>query len=478
MPKLLDLKTTLNLPRTAFPMKAGLPQNEPKMLAEWEQSRLYERIQQARAGAPSYILHDGPPYPTGTIHLGTGLNKILKDMVWKSKTMAGFRAPFVPGWDCHGLPIETQVEKELGGKKSGVAPAEFRRICREFALRYVDQHRRDFKRLGVFGRWERPYLTMDPHHEASIAGAFLDFLEKGYVYRGLKPVYWCLHDRTALAEAEVEYEDHTSPSIWVRYPVVESAHRPAKSSGGFYAMVWTTTPWTLPASMALSFHPAFKYLLASDEKGDTYIVAEGLFESVSRETGLKFVEQAGPFPGSAFLKARFQHPFLADRIVPGILGEHVTLEQGSGIVHTAPGHGAEDFAIGQQYGIETYAPLDDDGRFVEGLPEYQGKTVFEANPAVIALLKSRGNLVAEHKLRHSYPHCWRCHQPVIFRATEQWFIHLGAGTATVPAPKAVPLRTRALEVINEVQWTPAWGHQRIHDMVSERSDWCISRQRV
>jgi isoleucyl-tRNA synthetase len=480
MPKPLDLKNSLNLPRTAFPMKAGLPQNEPKMLAEWEKNGLYARIQQTRAGSPTYVLHDGPPYPTGTIHLGTGLNKILKDMVVKSKTMAGFRAPFVPGWDCHGLPIETQVEKELGGKKGSVQPAEFRRICREFALRYVDQHRRDFKRLGVFGRWERPYLTMDPHHEASIAGAFLDFLEKGYVYRGLKPVYWCIHDRTALAEAEVEYEDHTSPSIWVRYPVVESANRPAKSSGGFYALVWTTTPWTLPASMALSFHPRFQYVLATDEKGDTYIVAEDLLGSVTRDTGLKFVEQSGPFAGSTFLRARFQHPFLNDRIVPGILGEHVTLEQGSGIVHTAPGHGAEDFLVGQIYDIETYAPLDDDGRFVEGLPEYQGKTVFEANPAVIALLKSRGNLVAESKLQHSYPHCWRCHQPVIFRATEQWFIHLGAGTAGVPAPKGPSLRQRALEIVDDpaaTTWTPAWGRQRMRDMVAERSDWCISRQR-
>src|ERR1700693_5244754 len=276
MAKIVDLKSTLNLPQTAFPMKANLPQNEPRILAEWEQTGLYQRIQQARAGAPSYVLHDGPPYPTGTIHLGTGLNKILKDMVVKSKTMAGFRSPYVPGWDCHGLPIETQVEKELGGKKGSVAPADFRRICREFALKYVDQHRRDFKRLGVFGRWERPYMTTDPHHEASIAGAFLDFLEKGYVYRGLKPVYWCIQDRTALAEAEVEYEDHTSPSIWVRYPVVESANRPAKSSGGFYALVWTTTPWTLPASMALTFHPRFQYVLASDERGDTYIVAEDL----------------------------------------------------------------------------------------------------------------------------------------------------------------------------------------------------------
>jgi isoleucyl-tRNA synthetase len=470
----MDLKSTLNLPRTAFPMKASLPQNEPRMLARWEQDRLYHRIQQARAGSPSYVLHDGPPYPTGTIHLGTGLNKILKDMVVKSKTMAGFRAPYVPGWDCHGLPIETQVEKELG-EKDRVSPAEFRRMCREFALRYVDQHRRDFKRLGVLGRWEKPYLTMDPHNEASIAEAFLTFLEKGYIYRGLKPVYWCIHDRTALAEAEVEYEDHSSPSIWVRYRVVESANKPAEKRNAFYALVWTTTPWTLPASMALSFHPQFNYVLAS-ENGDVYIVAEELLSRVAQETGLQFEVLAGPFRGSTFAGAKFQHPFL-ERVVPGVLGEHVTLEQGSGIVHTAPGHGAEDFLVGQEYSLETYAPLDDDGRFTEGLPEYKGKTVFEANPFVIGLLKSRGALVHEGKVQHSYPHCWRCHNPVIFRATEQWFVQLDDGSATVPPPQGPPLRRRALAEVAKVNWTPAWGRERIRDMIAERLDWCISRQR-
>jgi len=475
MPKTMDLKSTLNLPKTAFPMKANLPQNEPRMLAQWEQDKLYHRIQEARAGAPSYILHDGPPYPTGTIHLGTGLNKILKDMVVKSKTMAGFRSPYVPGWDCHGLPIETQVEKELG-KKGAVSPAEFRRVCREFAMRYVDQHRRDFKRLGVLGRWEKPYLTMDPHHEATIAGAFLTFLEKGYVYRGLKPVYWCIQDQTALAEAEVEYEDHTSPSIWVRYPVIESANQPKNKKGAYYALVWTTTPWTLPASMALSFHPKFNYVLATDQEGDVYVVAEELMPRVAQETGMRFVSAEGPVRGDTFAGAKFQHPFL-DRVVPGVLGEHVTLEQGSGIVHTAPGHGAEDFLVGQEYGLETYAPLDNEGRFTEGLPEYKGKTVFEANPAVIALLKSREALVHESKLQHSYPHCWRCHSPVIFRATEQWFVQLDNGGFMVPPPKAGPLRPRALAEIAKVTWTPAWGRERIHDMIAERPDWCISRQR-
>src|SRR6266481_6438707 len=298
MPKLVDLKSTLNLPRTAFPMKASLPQNEPKQLAEWEEKKLYHRIQQARAGAPTYVLHDGPPYPTGTIHLGTGLNKILKDMVVKSKTMAGFRAPYVPGWDCHGLPIETQVEKELGGKKGSVPPGEFRRMCRGFASRYVDQHRRDFKRLGVLGQWEDPYLTMSPQYEAAIADAFVTFLEKGYVYRGLKPVYWCIVDSTALAEAEVEYEDHTSPSIWVRYEVVRLPKPLSPPTGKFYALVWTTTPWTLPASMALAFNPNLGYSLAhAGDNGDTYIVATDLVERVSGATGLHFTATADSFPG-------------------------------------------------------------------------------------------------------------------------------------------------------------------------------------
>jgi len=466
MAKILDLKSTLNLPKTDFPMKARLPEREPEQLKAWEQMGLYHRILEARAGAPPFIFHDGPPYPTGEIHLGTGLNKIVKDMVVKSKSMAGFRAPYVPGWDCHGLPIETKVEKELGGKTGKVSAAEFRRQCRKFAERYIDGHRRDFKRLGIFGQWEKPYLTMNPDYEARVAEAFITFFEKGYVYRGLKPVYWCIHDRTALAEAEVEYEDHTSPSIWVRYPVVEFPASP-NAKGGLYALVWTTTPWTLPASMALAFSKDIKYALAQDSKSDVYIIAEDLLGSVSAATGLSFVAEATSFPGSALALAKFQHPFL-DRIVPGVLGEDVTLDQGTGIVHTAPGHGAEDFQIGQAYGLDTYAPLDDEGRFTEGLAEYKGKTVFEANAPIIALLKERGALVGEGKLTHSYPHCWRCHHPVIFRATEQWFISMDHDS----------FRQRALEEIAKVnKWKPEWGEARIRDMVAERPDWCISRQR-
>ena len=466
MPKPLNVKSTINLPRTDFPMKAQLPLREPQQLAQWEQEGIYLRILEARKDAPIFSFHDGPPYPTGDIHLGTGLNKICKDMVVKSKTMAGFRTPYIPGWDCHGLPIETKVEKDLGGKKHSVSAAEFRRMCRQFATKYVDQNRRDFKRLGIFGQWDKPYLTMDPEHEAVIADAFLTFLEKGYAYKGLKPVYWCLHDRTALAEAEVEYENHTSPSIWIRYKVEEAPDLKRPGKGGFYALVWTPTPWTLPASMALAFHPDFEYVLAEVEDGDVYIVAKGRVNAVREQTSLRFVKFSEPVLGKIFEGAKFKHPFL-DRIEPGVLAEYVTLDQGTGIVHTAPGHGAEDFYTGQKYGIETYAPLDDEGRFVEGLPEYKGKTVFEANPFIVKLLEERGALVGEGKLMHSYPHCWRCHNPVIFRATEQWFIDLQHDN----------LRQHTLDEIAKVKWFPAWGEERMRKMVAERPDWCISRQR-
>jgi len=462
MTKASDLKSTLNLPRTDFPMKASLPQVEPRQLAEWEEKQIYRRILEARQGAPVYLLHDGPPYPTGEITVGTALNKILKDLVVKSKNMAGFRAPYVPGWDCHGLPIETQVEKQLGGKGK-VPPAEFRRLCREFAARYVDIHRREFKRLGIFGRWEDPYLTMSNEYEATIAGAFVTFFEKGYVYRGLKPVYWCIFDATALAEAEVEYEDHTSPSIWVKFPAATEAEK--KLGAGVAALIWTTTPWTLPANRALAFHPDFDYVVAATPAGEL-LLASGCLAAFTAQTGQEAKVVRGPWKGREFEGLKFRHPFL-ELEVPGVLADYVTLEQGSGIVHTAPGHGAEDFYTGQKYGLETYAPQDDAGRFTEGLPEYKGQTVFEANPQIIELLRSRGMLLAESKLAHSYPHCWRCHQPVIFRATEQWFINL----------EHARLRERALEEIHKVQWTPAWGEERIHDMVASRPDWCISRQR-
>jgi isoleucyl-tRNA synthetase len=476
MAKPIDLKSTLNLPKTDFPMKAKLPEREPEQLAAWEGMGLYYRILESRADAPLFVLHDGPPYPTGEIHLGTGMNKVLKDLIVKSKTMAGFRSPYIPGWDCHGLPIETKVEKELGGKTTKVPAAEFRRMCRQFAAGFVEKHKVEFKRLGVFGQWDKPYLTMDPRDESSIAGAFIDFFEKGYVYRGLKPVYWCIYDRTALAEAEVEYEDHASPSIWVKFPVIASEKSKQLGLGDdLSALIWTTTPWTLPANRALAFHPDFAYVVVDTSAGKLLLAKERV-SALQSELNLETHSVHGNWKGTDFEGVKFQHPFL-DQQSPGVLADYVTLDQGSGIVHTAPGHGADDFRTGQKYGLEAYAPQDDEGRFVEGLPEYKGKNVFEANPIVVELLKKRGMLVGERKITHSYPHCWRCHNPVIFRATEQWFIHMDSGTSAILPPKAPALRQRALGEIDKVKWLPAWGHDRMQEMVAGRPDWCISRQR-
>jgi isoleucyl-tRNA synthetase len=467
----LDLKKTLNLPKTDFPMKASLPQNEPKQLEAWQSANLYEQILAARAGKPLFVLHDGPPYPTGTIHLGTGLNKILKDMIVKSKSMAGHRAPYIPGWDCHGLPIETQVEKELGGKGK-VSPAEFRKRCREYATRYVEQHKRDFKRLGVFGRWNDPYLTMSHEYEATIAGAFLDFMEMGYVYRGRKPVYWCIYDNTALAEAEVEYEDHTSPSIWVTFKVVGGGKgEVAKIGSDVSAVIWTTTPWTIPHNRALAFHPDFDYVVVATEKGKLLLAADRV-AALQADCGLKHADELARFKGRDFEGMKFQHPFLPIQ-VPGLLADYVTLDQGSGIVHTAPGHGADDFVSGQKYNLEIYAPIDDKGVYTEGLPEYKGKDVFTANPIVVKLLGDRGALLGHHSYKHSYPHCWRCHNPVIFRATEQWFINMDQAAHG----RQKTLRQEALEEIHGVKWIPGWGEDRIYEMIEKRPDWCVSRQR-
>ena len=476
----LELKKTLNLPKTDFAMKASLPQNEPKQLEAWQAENLYEQILAARADKPLFVLHDGPPYPTGTIHLGTGLNKILKDMIVKSKSMAGHRAPYVPGWDCHGLPIETQVEKQLGGKGK-VSPPEFRQMCRDYATRYVEQHKRDFKRLGVFGRWSDPYLTMSHQYEATIAGAFLDFMEKGYVYRGRKPVYWCIYDNTALAEAEVEYEDHTSPSIWVTFKVVGGGMGDAAGAGqaplekkigaDVSAVIWTTTPWTIPHNRGLAFHPDFEYVVVATEKGKLLLAADRV-AALQADSGIKQADELARFKGRDFEGMKFQHPFLPIQ-VPGLLADYVTLDQGSGIVHTAPGHGADDFNSGQKYGLEIYAPLDDKGVYTEGLPEYKGKDVFTANPIIVKLLGDHGALLGHHAYKHSYPHCWRCHNPVIFRATEQWFIKMDQ--AAHGAKKT--LRQEALEEIHRVKWIPGWGEERIYEMIEKRPDWCVSRQR-
>jgi isoleucyl-tRNA synthetase len=467
----LPLKNTLNLPKTDFPMKAGLPQNEPKQLEAWQSANLYQQILEARQSKPYFVLHDGPPYPTGTIHLGTGLNKILKDLIVKTKSMAGHYAPYVPGWDCHGLPIETQVEKELGGKGK-VPPAEFRRRCREFAGRYIEQHKKDFKRLGVFGRWNDPYLTMNFDYEATIASAFLEFMEKGYVYRGRKPVYWCIYDSTALAEAEVEYEDHVSPSIWVKFAVAGSGEEPLEKIGSdVSAVIWTTTPWTIPHNRALAFHPDFEYAVVQTEKGKLLLAADRV-AALQAECEIKQADVLARYKGRDFAGMMFKHPFVPIQ-VPGILANYVTLDQGSGIVHTAPGHGVDDFVSGQKYGLEIYAPLDDKGVYLEGLPEYKGKDVFAANPIVVKLLADRGALLGNHPYKHSYPHCWRCHNPVIFRATEQWFIRMDA----VPTDSPKSLRREALDEIHTVKWIPAWGEDRIYEMIEKRPDWCVSRQR-
>jgi isoleucyl-tRNA synthetase len=471
----IDLKKTVNLPRTDFPMKANLPQTEPKILARWEQENLYQQIRRARAGRPVFVLHDGPPYANGNIHLGTAFNKILKDFIVKARSMAGFDAPFVPGWDCHGLPIEIKVDGELGPRKAQMTVPEIREECRKYAQKYVELHRREFKRLGVFGEWARPYLTMTADYEAVIARAFVDFLDKGYVYKGLKPVHWCMRDRTALAEAEVEYEDHASPSIWVRFALTSDPARidPALAGRRVWGLIWTTTPWTIPANMAIAFHPKFEYV-AVEERGEVYIVARDLHKATAEKCGWPDPKVLAGFPGAVLEGAVFRHPFL-ERDSVGILADHVTLEQGTGAVHTAPGHGQEDYLSGQQYGIPTYCPVDAGGRFfhAEGasgrLPDQIiGKTVWEANPLVVDILRERGALLAEGRLEHSYPHCWRCHQPTIFRATEQWFIGMGNNG----------LRERALEAVKSVKWIPGWGQERMSAMLGERPDWCISRQRV
>jgi isoleucyl-tRNA synthetase len=470
MPDTLELKDTINLPKTHFSMKANLPQNEPKWLERWEKGGLYQKIREARASAPIFTLHDGPPYANGRIHLGTALNKILKDFVVKTKTMEGFNSPYVPGWDCHGLPIEINVDKELGAKKASLSAAEIRKICRRYAETFVRLQRTDFKRLGAFGEWENPYLTMSPPYEAATADAFLQFLEKGYVYRGLKPIYWCMHDKTALAEAEVEYENHTSPSIYVRYrflgnPASIDASLAARK---VYVIIWTTTPWTLPASMAVAFHPNFDYVVAGNAEGEAYILEKRRYEPTIQDTGLQAPEVLAEIKGDKFERLEFQHPFL-DRKVLGVLADYVTAEDGTGIVHTAPGHGREDYVTGVKYGLEIYSPVGDAGEITEGLPEYKGKRVFAANRPIIELLKSRGALVGEAgTLTHSYPHCWRCHNPVIFRANEQWFISIDHAD----------LRQRTLDVIKKVRWSPDWGEVRMRNMVETRPDWCISRQRV
>ena len=472
-----ELKKTINLPQTAFPMKANLPQNEPKMLERWEQMKIYERIRESRKGKPQYILHDGPPYTSGPIHMGTAFNKCLKDFIVKSKTMAGFDAPYVPGWDCHGLPIEIKVDKELGGKKLQMAPTAVRAACRKYAEKYLDLQRMQFKRIGVFGRFDRPYATMIPQYESVVLSTFFSFYENGFVYKGLRAVYWCMHDETALAEAEVEYENHTSHTVFVKYRLLDDPSRIDAALAGkkVATIIWTTTPWTLPASMAVAFHPDEEYV-GLESGGEVYIVASKLANEVAAKCNLSDPKTLAHFPGRKLERLNFQHPFL-DRKVLGVLADYVTMDTGTGVVHTAPSHGAEDFITGVKYGLDATSNVDEKGILRNGLPEYTGKRVWDANQPIIDLVKARGALLHTEKTEHSYPHCWRCHNPVIFRATEQWFISMetpmpgGAG-------KNDTLRTRTLSEIKKVKWDPSWGEERLANMIETRPDWCISRQRV
>jgi isoleucyl-tRNA synthetase len=476
----MDLKSTINLPKTGFPMKAGLPQNEPKMLARWEEQRIYDRIREVRKGAPTYVLHDGPPYANGPIHLGTAMNKCLKDFIVKSKNMAGFDAPYVPGWDCHGLPIEIKVDQMLGGKKLQMAAVDVRAECRKYAEKFLDLQRSQFKRIGVFGRFDNPYSTMTPQYEAAVLGILYRFLENDFVYKGLRTVYWCIYDETALAEAEVEYENHTSPTIWVKYAFAGDPAEldPALKGKKVSTIIWTTTPWTLPASMALAFHPDEEYVALEsglENGGEVFIVGARLAAVVRGKTGLQSAREIARFAGRKLEYAEFWHPFL-DRKIVGVLADYVTMDQGTGVVHTAPAHGAEDFVTGQKYKIDLTCNVDKAGVLRNGLPEYDGKRIFEANASIIELLKARGVLLHSEKMEHSYPHCWRCHNPVIFRATEQWFI--GMETPMKGEQPNETMRSRTLEEIRKVKWDPAWGEERISNMIATRPDWCISRQRV
>ena len=507
-----ELKATLTLPQTAFAMKANLPQNEPLRLARWASLRLYEELRKAGRGRPAYILHDGPPYANGPIHLGHALNKGLKDFVVKSKTMAGFDTPYVPGYDCHGLPIEIKVDEKLGHKKLEMPAPAVLEACRAYAQKYVDLQTSQFQRIGCFGRWETPYKTMSRAYEARILEAFYGFLEKGYVYRGLKPVYWCIHDRTALAEAEVEYESHTSPSVYVRYRLTSDPAAIHPSLGGreVATIIWTTTPWTLPASLAVAFHPDFEYVAievptaskhlcalspedvpSQSEAGPgepqsipVYIVAASLAAQVAEACDLGPTNELARFKGAVLERVTFQHPFL-DRSILGVLADYVTADTGTGAVHTAPSHGADDFYTGQKYSLDPTCRVDASGHIhfdpeawpLAHPPAFEGLNVWKANPVIIAMLEERGALLGGGPMEHSYPHCWRCHHPVIFRATEQWFISLETPVKRADGSETT-FRQQAIEEIDKVVWDPAWGKERITNMIATRPDWCISRQRI
>ncbi|MDY6951589.1 MAG: class I tRNA ligase family protein, partial [Thermodesulfobacteriota bacterium] len=451
----MDYKATLNLPRTTFPMKANLSQREPEMLKAWERGGLYEQIRKASKGKPPFVLHDGPPYANGHIHIGTALNKILKDMIIRSRQMNGFDVPYVPGWDCHGLPIEHQVDQELGEKKKEMGQIEVRRQCRAYAKKYIGLQREEFKRLGVMGEWDNPYLTMNHGYVATIVREFGKFAADGSLFKSTKPIYWCSTCHTALAEAEVEYKSRVSPSIYVKFPLISDMGDdfPALKGKAVSLVIWTTTPWTIPANLAVAIHPAFEYVAVEVVGGEVYILAHALLETTMEAFGIgdyKVLEQVDPH---RLERSRCRHP-LYDRESMVILAEHVTLDAGTGCVHTAPGHGREDYEVGLEYGLDIYSPVDDDGCFEEEVEFLAGQFVFDANSVVISKLEEYDKLVSKGTVEHTYPHCWRCKEPVIFRATEQWFISMDKAG----------LRQKALRSIDQVTWIPGWGRDRIYGM--------------
>ena len=498
MSETLDLKKTVNLPKTDFSQKANLGQSEPARLKKWTEMGLYRQIEETRKGKPKFIFHDGPPYANADIHIGTALNKILKDFVVKTRSMMGFDTPYVPGYDCHGLPIETLVEKKLaekGKNKNDLPVATFRRLCREHAANAMDRQTRDFQRLGILGEWDDPYLTMSPEYESATARLFGKFLERGYVYKGLRPVYWCIHDQTALAEAEVEYKEHTSPSIYVKFPLKSdpSLIDPALAGKNLFIVIWTTTPWTLPANLGIAVHPDFDYSAIEASDGEVFIVASDLAKTFAETCGFAEYEEIAKFKGLKLDRLEARHAWL-DRTSLIMNGEHVTLGEadaeveldvrfenkgaakaGTGCVHTAPGHGADDFHIGKAYGLEIYCPVDNAGRFTAEVEHWAGENIFEANPKIVEFLRESGALLYSEKYSHRYPHCWRCKNPVVFRATPQWFISMDEVNGE---PSENGLRNKALAEIEKVKWHPAWGEGRMANMFKGRPDWCVSRQRV
>ncbi len=463
MPK--DYKDTLNLPQTDFAMKANLAEKEPQLLKFWQDNKIYEELQEKnlREGKGKFILHDGPPYANGHIHIGHALNKILKDIIVKYHSMNGNYSPFIPGWDCHGLPIELQVDKSLGKEKESIDILRKRQLCRDYAEKFINIQREEFIRLGVFGYWDTPYITMSNEYEATIVREFLTFVKKGYVYRGKKPVYWCPSCVTALADAEVEYAEKESPSIFVAFEIIDKDKIPIKDAP-VYMVIWTTTPWTLPANLALAVHPEFTYVGLKSSKGIIIIVKEAVKNIKDKIE----IEETPIFEikGAHLEGIRAQHPFI-DRVSRVVTADFVETGEGSGIVHIAPGHGMEDYEVGLKKGFEIYAPVDEKGRFTKEVPYFAGQNIFSANKEIISLLNEKGLLLWEGKITHSYPHCWRCKKPIIFRATTQWFISMSHDN----------LRGRALEEIDKVRWIPSWGRDRIYSMVERRPDWCLSRQR-